>query len=378
MGGPALGDDYELHGSAVAECKRRSPVADVVQKELERRYASTVREAAIAKSPEMLATWWCETARSTHVAGALWATLTHPRCTREIEHLVLSDVHMLQHQVGMATRVEAARFEALIDENAVLARALGAAQQRTTKQSADHAQQVEQLQATISRQSLELVIRDSALSQLREKSQALEAAMPDLRSRFDLAEENERQLARIHEPQRTVLRCEQEVERQGRRADSATAELARGLENTRDHDRTTPASGLIDLRARAVLCVGCFSSSVPAYRQLIERTGGRFMHHDGGEEDSSAKLDLTLAAADLVICQTGCISHNAYWRVKDHCKRTGKRCVFVESPSRAMLERALTSGETAPIAQELGCEAPRAVNAGSETAIGAERRRAGD
>ena len=42
-----------------------------------------------------------------------------------------------------------------------------------------------------------------------------------------------------------------------------------------------------------------------------------------------------------MICQTGCVSHNAYWRVKDHCKRTGKRCVFVETPSAAGLQRAL-------------------------------------
>jgi len=42
-----------------------------------------------------------------------------------------------------------------------------------------------------------------------------------------------------------------------------------------------------------------------------------------------------------VICQAGCISHGAYWRVKEHCKRTGKRCVFVESPSAAGLKRAL-------------------------------------
>ena len=80
---------------------------------------------------------------------------------------------------------------------------------------------------------------------------------------------------------------------------------------------------------------------LPVYRHLVERTGGRFLHHDGGEEDSPAKLDSTLAAADLVICQTGCVSHDAYWRVKDHCKRTGKRCVFVESPSSAGLKRAL-------------------------------------
>ena len=80
---------------------------------------------------------------------------------------------------------------------------------------------------------------------------------------------------------------------------------------------------------------------MPRYRHLIERTGGRFLHHDGGEQDNPAKLDATLAAADLVICQIGCISHDAYWRVKDHCKRTGKRCVFVETPSSAGLKRAL-------------------------------------
>jgi hypothetical protein len=34
-----------------------------------------------------------------------------------------------------------------------------------------------------------------------------------------------------------------------------------------------------------------------------------------------------------VICQTGCISHSAYWRVKDYCKRNGKRCVFIDNPA---------------------------------------------
>jgi hypothetical protein len=92
-----------------------------------------------------------------------------------------------------------------------------------------------------------------------------------------------------------------------------------------------------------VLCVGGRPASVPIYRDLIERTGGRFLHHDGGDEDSTAKLDATLAAADLVICQAGCISHGAYWRVKDHCKRTGKRCVYLEQPSVAGFVRSLAA-----------------------------------
>ncbi len=31
-------------------------------------------------------------------------------------------------------------------------------------------------------------------------------------------------------------------------------------------------------------------------------------------------------AADLVICQTGCISHGGYWREDERCKRTGTTC----------------------------------------------------
>ena len=106
-----------------------------------------------------------------------------------------------------------------------------------------------------------------------------------------------------------------------------------------------------------MLCVGGRPASVPIYRDLIERTGGRFLHHDGGDEDNTAKLDATLAAADLVICQAGCISHGAYWRVKDHCKRTGKRCIFVESPSASGLKRALAALQPEPGASHHGAVA---------------------
>ena len=80
--------------------------------------------------------------------------------------------------------------------------------------------------------------------------------------------------------------------------------------------------------SRAVLCVGGDDSTAGLARQLVESTGGRFLTLEGEE----AALEASLRAADLVICQTGCISHDAYWRVRDHCKRTGKQCVLVDSP----------------------------------------------
>ncbi|CAN5411915.1 DUF2325 domain-containing protein [soil metagenome] len=57
----------------------------------------------------------------------------------------------------------------------------------------------------------------------------------------------------------------------------------------------------------------------------IEPTGDL----DGEQAD---ELQASLRSADLVICQTGCLSHDDYWRVQDHCRRTGKPCVMAEQP----------------------------------------------
>jgi len=340
LAGQAVADDYELHCGAIAECRLRSPIAEAVQRELDRRCMVPLRQAAKAKTTEALAAWWHEASHGKDLAGAFWATLTHARCTPALEHQVLGEVQMLQHQVGMARRVDLQHFESLIDENAVLAREMAAAQQRSTRQADEYHHRCETQQTQIVQLRAQLIGRDTTIATLREDLQTLEAAAPGLKSRFELAREGERQVERLHQLERALLQSQQDAERQRRRADELAAELQRREASTVDAPQAE-----VDVIARlddqAVLCVGGRPASVPVYRHLVERTGGRFLHHDGGEEDSPAKLDSTLAAADLVICQTGCVSHDAYWRVKDHCKRTGKRCVFVESPSSAGLKRAL-------------------------------------
>jgi hypothetical protein len=341
LGGQAVADDYDMHCGVVADCKLRTPLAEALQRELDRRYMLPMRQAAKAKSPEALATWWHEASRGEDLAGAFWATLTHARCTPVLEHYVLGEVHMIQHQIGAALRADLQRFESLIDENAVLARELSAAQKRSTRLTEEHSRRTESQQGQILQLRAELIGRDTAIAAVREELQTLEASVPGLKSRFELVRQGQRQIERIHQLERALLQSQQEAERQRRRAE----ELSEGVGS--QLDRLEPAvaadleASLPGLDARSVLCVGGRQSSVPIYRELIERTGGRFLHHDGGDEENTAKLDATLAAADLVICQTGCISHDAYWRVKDHCKRTGKRCVFVESPSSAGLKRAL-------------------------------------
>ncbi|MFT3819405.1 MAG: DUF2325 domain-containing protein [Rubrivivax sp.] len=347
-GGGQRPDDYELHCTAVSECKRRGPLTEALQRELDRRGLLALRRAAKVRGEQALAEWWRETSAGKDLGSALWALLTHPSCTPALEDRVLAEVHMLQHQVGMATRVELARFEALIDENAVLSRELAGAQQRCLHQAVDFGRRSQAHEAELLRTRAELISRCTELGQAREELQALQQADPALADRLALAQENQALKQRLVDVQRALQAAEQQAERQRRRADDVEALLALRLqaEAAEPPAAAAQAAAANWLAERAVLCVGGRSASVPVYRQVVERTGGRFLHHDGGAEDSPHKLDATLAAADLVICQTGCVSHDAYWRVKDHCKRTGKRCVFVEAPSRAALERALAAAAT--------------------------------
>jgi hypothetical protein len=99
----------------------------------------------------------------------------------------------------------------------------------------------------------------------------------------------------------------------------------------------------VPVDGRRVLCVGGIRHAVARYRSRVERLGARFEHHDGGVEDGIGGLDGRLQRADVVICQAACINHEAYHRIKRHCERTGKPCLYLERPSLAQFDRALAA-----------------------------------
>ena len=335
--------DYGLHSGAVSECRKRTVLADSMQRELEKRYALPLRQAARLKQVEALSDWWVQGAAK-DLAGALWATLTHPRCTPELEAQILAEVHMLQHQVGTVQRTDNQRLDQLAQDNTQLQEALALAQTRTQQLSRNTHERIEAQQRQIAQLKAELAARDSTLTQLRETVQTLTAGTESICQRSQ-ARNAALEAQRISALERRLQSSEQECQQRGRVIDAQASELRcrDKQENTARQALASPNEEAMRLTDRAVLCVGGRTASVPHYRNIVESTGGRFLHHDGGEEESLAKLDNTLAAADLVICQTGCISHNAYWRIKDYCKRTGKQCVYVENPGTAGIKRALSS-----------------------------------
>jgi hypothetical protein len=321
-------DDYTLHCSLVTAAARRNAVSEALQKDLEQRFLLDVRAAARARCRESLTTWWRTRATQGEIAGALWATLTHARCDEWLEMRVLGQVHMLQHQVGAAQRVDMARHRELAAEHQALARDYAEVQRRVTAWSLERAREQQGWEQERMQQRAALVALQTQLAQAQEQLQQWQAARPDLPEREALRERLAEQVARNQALQREVTRL----------ASRPAAEVAPVVVDT-GMEPTPPVP--VKLEHRVVLCVGGRGGSVPQYRQAVEGWGAQFLHHDGGSEHKPAQLEPQLAAADLVICQTGCVSHDAYWRVKDHCKRHGKRCVFVETPSRSAFERAL-------------------------------------
>ena len=335
-GGKVLHDDYDIHVGTVSECALRTPVADAVQKELERRYAQHIQRFRAAKTTEQVEAMWEAAVAAGDVAGAFWAGLSHPRCSAALEEKMCRDIHMVQHQAGACARADINKFNAAVADNARLEREVARLQERCNVLGQDKALEGERHEGQLRAARAATIARDGDVQALRAELARLQASIPELETRERLAE-------RV---------AQMEAREQALRAQLAELKAARTPAPVQEMEaapapiQAVPVAMPVRLENRSVLCVGGRSSSVPIYRNMIERVGAQFAHHDGGLEDSSSQLDASLAAADLVICQTGCISHSAYWRVKDHCKRHGKRCVFVDNPSVSSLVRGLQEAAT--------------------------------
>lgn len=338
MNGQAIAEDYEIHVGAIAECGRRNRLSEAIQQELEQRYARTIQEFRAAKTVEAVTRLWLAAIDKGDVAGAFWAALTHPRCDADLQDGLCRDMHMLQHQAGASVRIDIARFNALVEQNKLLTRELGRVQERHNRALAEKTREIEKQNTQLIQLRAESIGKDSSIHFLSCDIAALKAEIPELETRQRLLKKIEQMAERQTETENQVRELKQKLAE----ASKAAADIQeQAAEQSRQQPEEKVYPITLHLKQKTVLCVGGRSGNVPTYRDLIERIGGRFAHHDGGLEDNQSLLDASLAAADLVICQTGCISHTAYWRVKDFCKRTGKRCVFVENPSVSSLARGL-------------------------------------
>lgn len=222
-------------------------------------------------------------------------------------------------------------------EHAALLAAYGHAQTHCSQLLRTQAARILHLEAEAMRLRAALIVRDTALAWSREDRAALEASIPGLPKRVALA----RRVAQLVERVQTLMRerlAWQDGISQARAKSAApfaapfVAPVAAPLADPSAIRAPGTAAAAVALREKSVLCVGEDAMALMLTRKVVEMAGGRYLGHSGGDDNDGATLEASLVAADLVICQTGCVSHGAYWRVKDHCTRTGKQCVLVDKP----------------------------------------------
>ena len=173
---------------------------------------------------------------------------------------------------------------------------LARVQHRCSAVIQEQAAEIATLKAQAMRLRAAVIARDSALAWAYEDRAALEAAIPDLPQRATLARRVKELSKRLQELMREKL--------------------------------------------------------LPVYAPVISSTmtdeREKRRSADSAESAESGELsglEASIVAADLVICQTGCLSHGAYWRVQDHCKRTGKTCMLVEQPASVRIVRIHQDGD---------------------------------
>lgn len=207
-----------------------------------------------------------------------------------------------------------ADFDCLAGEHRAVVSHLGKVQRRCSELVAQQASEIERLRGEVIRLRAEAIVRQSALAYAREDLAALRASIPGLPKRIALARRVEALMGRIQELMRD------------RHSMRATASNEPSV-------TFAPSTTLANLREKAVLCLGRDEPGADFARRMVEVAGGQFILHAVADRDQDdAALEASLVAADLVICQAGCVSHDAYWRVQDHCRRTGKECVLVDQP----------------------------------------------
>lgn len=173
-------------------------------------------------------------------------------------------------------------YHQLLREHRALLRAYGRAQNCFSEQVRAQEREIARLKSEAMQMRALVIQRDSELAWAREDRAALERTVPGLPRRLRLARRVDELLARIQDLMGERLRSERQAAR----------------------------------------------------KAAANRHSGSDPHQ--AQADS---LEASLVAADLVICQTGCLSHGAYWLVQDHCKRTGKACVLVEAPEALRIAR---------------------------------------
>jgi len=348
--------DHELHSAFVNVAGESAYPSRLLQKHLDNKYKRIVQQFLKIRVADKLPRLWNEAMQSGEVASAFWALLTHPHTSDELLDQMYGDIHMLSHLAGSSVRVDMQELTLQRRRVESLEAQLTKLQQDTKRRLKEKDKAIQTMsermkQALVSEQRLQQAEQqrvklksDAKLPEMRKQIETLLARLASVQVQKDRAENSAsewKQFALRSEDRN--LKLEQVLAEARQERDALEASLA-GFLGKDGCDACPQENGKadLDLCNRCVLYVGGRSGQHSHFRTLVEQSNGRFIHHDGGRENSRHQLGSMLPQADAVICPLDCVSHDAVRRVKRFCHRHGKTLVFLPRGSLSAFTRGLT------------------------------------
>jgi hypothetical protein len=326
IGGPEL-PDYTLHTVLTGLCVRLGEAAELVGDFLDERHAAAILRLASLDGAAAVIGHWRESLADGSAADLLWAVLTHDSLSDDERQLIYGEFHTFARDAVSQVSSDRQRLLVAEKDNARMREEAANLRQEATSAQRDRDQRV----AALARRIAELAQRATASMQ--------DTAVLDAARQASELNQILRERHRLLEQRLAVLEASNnELQRRYDLLESRPADASVDPVALPESDPVCPGARLA---GRRVLCIGGLTRLTDRYRQLVESSGGRFYHHDGGHEESMHRIDAMVANVDVVVCQAGCVSHNAYWLLKDACKRHGLPCVYLKSAGITSFARGL-------------------------------------
>ncbi|EKD38109.1 MAG: hypothetical protein ACD_75C00859G0003 [uncultured bacterium] len=354
--GPAS-DDYLLHSQFIGIAGQQDPKGKSLHKYLEKKYRTATRKYFLVATDEEVKKLWVEDLAEGRIDSAWWAVMTHPLASQDLVAQLYREVHMLGYDCVGSSHKKKVLIGDLRARVASLEEVLGSDRQSYLREKRQLKEEISGLamerdghaagHAALVRENHQLRAQMAALSErivslnpawqaneeLRRRNSDLQAGIDGLTVELEAMKEQHRILKQRLSDQAGEIAALEAILLHHPVPASPCAICA---------DQNTANCPGLNLCGRTVLYVGGLNRMVPHYRQMVENSGGRFIHHDGGREVSRSLLPKMLLTADAVFCPIDCVSHDACNCVKTMCKRYRKPFVLMRSASLSSLAKGLS------------------------------------
>ncbi len=343
---PADAEDYNIHGYFVSGAGQAGPEIKLLQKTLERRYSAAIRRFAAVSDAADLAALWQSSLNDGDIPGPYWALVSHATAPEALIWRANGQVHMLSHLVGASNRADIRRLRALEADHDDLREQLTRAKRARAELEADCRRLIDQHAAEIRDLTDRLVVAETSQERLavaESRIHALESGEVHrglLARLHALTGDVDRETARANRAESGAAQAYRDLAERERTLGELDAELralrdeCQTLEALVDGGADHPggANGPdFDLTGLRIVYVGGRTGLIPRLRDLVERSGGIFIHHDGGLEENSERLGEVLGRGDAILCPIDRVSHTACQLAKRVCKQRCKAFIPLRS-----------------------------------------------